>query len=269
MEQGKISSECSAGSFIHRTDDPNSVDRPSGMAAWLLEYNVAGGARVVTSSDSFVTMPGSFLLFRAGVAQCYSLDPAQELWDHIWFCFTPRSHWHSWLEWPSMDVGISHLELSSQADHKYLTGRMRRGVEMHYSACPGNNEFVMNTVEEVLLYCDLWKATGSLASMDPRIRMVQDLMCRSFDRQMAVADLAGMIGLSPSRFAHLFKSQVGQSPMRYLEQRRLEKACELLRMTQMSIANVSEATGFSCPFYFSRLFKDRMKSSPSSYRRQL
>lgn len=81
-----------------------------------------------------------------------------------------------------------------------------------------------------------------------------------------VADLARAAGLSVSRFHALFKSAVGTSPMVYLSEKRLSKACLLLLTTSMSIAEISEAVGFCDQFHFSKAFRAKFACSPMKYR---
>ena len=58
----------------------------------------------------------------------------------------------------------------------------------------------------------------------------------------------------------------GISPQEYLLDYRIRKACELLQNTDLPIAHIARSVGYEDSLYFSRLFKQHMKSSPSSYR---
>jgi len=79
-------------------------------------------------------------------------------------------------------------------------------------------------------------------------------------------ELAQRVHLSPSRFHALFKNLTGEAPLYYVQRKRLERAQKLLIQTDQSIQEVAASAGFSDPFHFSRLFKKRMGTSPSSYR---
>ena len=81
-----------------------------------------------------------------------------------------------------------------------------------------------------------------------------------------VRSLAEQVALSPSRFAHLFTRQIGQSPMRALREARLRHAARLLESTDLSVERVAAASGFASPFHFNRVFRERYGRPPGAYR---
>jgi len=81
-----------------------------------------------------------------------------------------------------------------------------------------------------------------------------------------VEALARGSSLSRSRFAELFRKQMGVSPLAFLENQRLRRARELLAHTSLNIAEISTQTGFTSPFYFSLRFKKHFGTSPRDYR---
>jgi AraC family transcriptional regulator of arabinose operon len=91
-------------------------------------------------------------------------------------------------------------------------------------------------------------------------------MAREMERPFRMDQLARSCGLSPSRFAHLFREQMGRSPRAYAEDRRMERAVRLLRLTTLPVAEVAAACGFEDPLYFSSRFRRWTKSSPSAFR---
>ncbi|MBC8080330.1 MAG: helix-turn-helix transcriptional regulator, partial [Gorillibacterium sp.] len=72
-------------------------------------------------------------------------------------------------------------------------------------------------------------------------------------------------GFHPHYLNELFQKHLGISPIKYLQSVRLEKASELLELTNLSVAQIAEQVGLSLP-YFSRLFQVRMGIPPSEYR---
>ena len=79
-------------------------------------------------------------------------------------------------------------------------------------------------------------------------------------------EFANKAGLSVSHFSDMFREQVHQSPMSYFTQLKIRAACRLLDLTEKSVKVVAIETGYSDPYYFSRVFKKEMGISPDKYR---
>lgn len=101
---------------------------------------------------------------------------------------------------------------------------------------------------------------------DPRIDRAVVEIGRRMGDGITVPDLARAANLSQSRFAHLFRRQMGLSPGRYLRQRRLERARLLLQSTFLSVKHVMAAVGFNDPSHFSRDFQRAYGASPRAWR---
>ena len=83
-----------------------------------------------------------------------------------------------------------------------------------------------------------------------------------------VASMAVFCGISSDHLAHLFKSATTTSPMRYLNHLRIEKAQELLTVTDLQIQEIAALVGYSDGLYFSRIFKKATGMAPLIYRKQ-
>src|SRR5262249_10836673 len=105
-------------------------------------------------------------------------------------------------------------------------------------------------------------------ALDPRVRTVLDLLVRDLTATPSVEALAATVYLSPSRLAHLFKQQTGQTIAEMARQLRLRQAARLPRHAGRSVQEVAAEVGFQCPFHFSRRFRHCFGVSPREYRRQ-
>ncbi len=79
-------------------------------------------------------------------------------------------------------------------------------------------------------------------------------------------DLANQLFVSYAWFRRTFKEEVGEAPAEFHQKLRLEKACELLETTDLSIRVISEDLGFVNQNHFSALFKRKVGLSPLNYR---
>lgn len=93
------------------------------------------------------------------------------------------------------------------------------------------------------------------------------LMTSAVGRDHSLADLSREAGLSPFHFSRMFKAATGLAPHRWLTQKRIERARELLGTTDQPMADVATAVGYPDPSYFARLFKKQVGITPASYRR--
>ena len=78
--------------------------------------------------------------------------------------------------------------------------------------------------------------------------------------------ISAHIGVSPSYFSSIFKQETGQSFVEYLTRLRIDKACELLKCTNLRTAEIGEQIGYNDPHYFSATFKKIMGQSPKDYK---
>jgi AraC-like DNA-binding protein len=76
------------------------------------------------------------------------------------------------------------------------------------------------------------------------------------------------IPISHHHLIRIFKKSTGLAPLQYLIELRLREAGKLLATTSRSVKEIAEILGFSDPYYFSRLFKNKMGLSPLHFRRR-
>jgi AraC-like DNA-binding protein len=80
-----------------------------------------------------------------------------------------------------------------------------------------------------------------------------------------LSDLANIAGLSISHYSRLFKKYIGLSPIDYLTHLRIDRAKELLVLSDVRIKEVSQNVGYVDELYFSRTFKRIVGVSPSQF----
>jgi AraC-like DNA-binding protein len=104
--------------------------------------------------------------------------------------------------------------------------------------------------------------------LDMRVQVVLKYLSQNLTEDHTVTYLSKKVHLSPSRLAHLFKQQVGDSIIGTLMRMRLHHATELLQFTSLRINEIAESVGFSSPDYFTRTFKAFFGISPGKYRKK-
>ena len=73
--------------------------------------------------------------------------------------------------------------------------------------------------------------------------------------------------MSVSTISHHFKEKYGVGIIEYKINRQIDEAKNLLKISDMNIVEIGTAVGFNSPSYFTKVFKERIGSSPSEYRK--
>jgi AraC-like DNA-binding protein len=84
---------------------------------------------------------------------------------------------------------------------------------------------------------------------------------------ISVEELASLAGRSLSTFKRDFKLQFKETPANYIKQKRLEKAFELVKSTNLTISELCYEVGFQDTSHFTKSFKQKYNQSPSDYRK--
>jgi AraC-like DNA-binding protein len=101
-----------------------------------------------------------------------------------------------------------------------------------------------------------------------RMLRARDAMDRAYAEPLDVPTLARIAHVSEAHFIRTFRATFGETPHRYLQRRRVERAMFLLRSTDRSVTDICMAVGFSSLGTFSRVFRDVVGESPSAHRRR-
>jgi AraC-like DNA-binding protein len=119
--------------------------------------------------------------------------------------------------------------------------------------------------------------TNSIASLklkkggrlrDFYVREALNYIEQNFHNDISVEDIADNCGLNRSYFGKIFKESTGRTPQEFLLNYRMTKAAELLKLTKLSVGDISNAVGYDNPLHFSRAFKNVFGISPREWRNQ-
>ena len=94
----------------------------------------------------------------------------------------------------------------------------------------------------------------------------RDTMDRAFSQRLDVPALARVAHISPAHFNRQFRATFGETPHRYLQRRRVERAMELLRETNRPVTQICFEVGFNSLGTFTRTFRGIVGEPPSAYR---
>jgi AraC family transcriptional regulator len=108
---------------------------------------------------------------------------------------------------------------------------------------------------------------GGLA-LRPRQRVI-DYINEHLQDELSLFELARIANLSPHHFATVFKASTGISPHRYVIERRIDRARDLLRQDEKTISEIAYAVGFSSQSHLTANFRRTMGVTPRKFRQSL
>jgi AraC-like DNA-binding protein len=100
------------------------------------------------------------------------------------------------------------------------------------------------------------------------LRHARDHADRHYADPLDLETLASVAGMSKYHFQRLFTATYGVSPATYVSERRVERAQDLLRATNLTVTEVCHAVGFSSLGSFSSRFRELVGCSPSEFQRR-
>lgn len=122
---------------------------------------------------------------------------------------------------------------------------------------------LLNELADSILVADA-KKEAPVSGTDSFLAIIKYLNSH-YTQDVPLKDVAAQFHLNASYVSQLIKAETGQTYTQYVTQLRIDKAKELLRTTNLSLAQVSEAVGFNDYFYFIKKFKREVGVTPGKF----
>jgi transcriptional regulator GlxA family with amidase domain len=108
-------------------------------------------------------------------------------------------------------------------------------------------------------------ALAAAESASNPVSAVLEYVRGQLSEPLTVADMADLVNLSPSAFAHLFRDVTGRSPYQFVKEMRLDRARELLVDGDLTVARISKEVGYASVSHFISEFRGRFAVTPRAY----
>ncbi|KRA25928.1 AraC family transcriptional regulator [Microbacterium sp. Root61] len=230
--------------------------RALGSAETIVIVCVGGRGTVAFGGEGFLLTTGVCIAIPAATPHEYLADP-EDPWT-IW-----------WLHARGSDVA----ELTAHATAPARLRTLDRVVALF--------DELVSLMERRLSPAQLLAASGVAWNLLARIaadvvlpaegsaveRAMRYLETR-IDGEIPVAELAGIVEVSPSHLSALFRQATGGGPGAFHTSLKMARARELLDTSALPVGEVASAVGYADPLYFSRHFRRLHGVSPSTYRAQ-
>ena len=258
--------------------------RPAMWGGRLLTFTAAGRGVYACEGVELVVRRGDVVVLDKDSPATHAVPPG-EPWDYAYLLFTKPQRWRLPPGFDQVATGLYRAHVGHEPTRQHVLdacariaatfGRRDTAQALNdlddrppdHLTGPAEDlqrRLLLTMVEEILLL--VVQAPCDSAALDPRVTFTLETMGTNPVGPHSIASLAEAVNVSPSRFIHLFTTQIGMSPMRTLRLIRLQHAARLLQSTAHPIAAVAQASGFGSPFVFSREFRRHHGITPSAYR---
>ncbi len=219
---------------------------------WEFVYFVRGSGRIDVPSARLSPQPYHLVVYPPGLPHAESSNPAD-----------PEETIFMTVDVPGDPPAGAHLLLpDSRGELGWLCTKLLEEFRA-FGSTPLTKAYVAAFLH---LVDRLW-GKGVPVPHDSIDTVVQHINT-NYAADISLDYLADIACVSKTHLAHLFRTRLGTSPLRYLHQVRIETAKRLLGTSQLPIREVAAQVGFADPLYFSRAFRLTTGLSPKAYRKQ-
>lgn len=228
-------------------------------------YVLSGQCVVSTPMGRKILETGQFIVLGKGVPHALSADKA-DITNLEFFMNHPQGFDVSKAySMPGVEKAIE-AECEIYTDDGSVYPALRDVVREQQTVGDGYmSEILMNRL--LILIGRLWnegrKSGGGLAY----VKRAKDYIVHHCDEKISVPRVAKEIGVNVSYLQNLFKKHTGATIIDYANKLRIEKACFLLRNSDMDTIEIAVECGFASRQHFGLTFRNIMGCSPISYRK--
>lgn len=234
----------------------------------VLIYCMEGSGWYRIGEDTEPHIPlrtGEFVILPAGKSHAYGAD--EDPWTIYWIHFAGEhaAIYSEGMQTPHRIAPHINSRISNRNnlfDEILMAMSDYENIEsLRYASS------LMHSYLASMRYLYQYRHTQKQVSIDP-IEASIHYMRENIENKVSLDEVAKYVGYSPSHFSALFRQRMGESPLNYFNKLRIERACELLRETDMKINQICYKVGIEDNYYFSRLFSQKTGVSPTEYRAQ-
>lgn len=241
--------------------------RRKGAKEYILIYCLEGSGLIEIFGQKLELVSNSYYIIPPDTPHQYAAVKKNP-WSIYWLHFKGSQSIHIYEKFCDRRAPkIEKIPFSEK--RKVIFDNLMDILEEGYSA--DNIEYANLSLWELFssfIYSGYFAEVGKGKSGSGLIDSSITFMRENLDKVISVKELAELFNYSSSHFLRLFKNKTGYSPIHYFNHLKIQKACQLLSFTDLSVKEISFELGFEDPLYFSRLFKKSMNMSPLKYKKE-
>ena len=239
------------------------VERPFGLPFYQWIQTIEGEGTLEIDEGKYVVGPFEGMLLYPG--EFHQYHALSDSWHVHWITFT-GSRVLGMLDYVGMKkMGVYHLSHPGS-----VALLIQNSLQVLKSEDPlrrvDGSALVYSLLLEFLKYCKQDKDTSHSDTLR-RIQPALDFIEQKIHAPLSLTDLADSIGVTPQYFCELFKSATRQRPMEYINQRRIDRAKEMICCEpHTKMHDIAVRVGFQTESYFGVVFRRLEGMSPGEYR---
>lgn len=244
--------------------------------SWEVSWIVLGSGQRQTGDTTEPIVPGEVVLVPPGIPHCWMFDGRSTDSDgrvaNVCMSFTNGLLESIATAFPELAVALVRLReyqqvvrFEGQTLQRLRTLLERMRYETAAQRIPTLLQILLVIAYGEGLQVGNYQKTTHAEQRLERIRTY--VVCNAM-RDISIADIATHVGMNRAAFCSFFKRETGKTFVTYLNEYRIELACQIMRRTKNSIAEVCYQAGFNSVSYFNRTFKRSRGMSPSEYRQR-
>ena len=235
-------------------------DNPGGRLDYYLMYVVTGRIEVAFPDSVRECGEGSLIIFPPQTHYTYT-HSEDGLLEYIFIHFTGSA-----VEETLADCGILiHPEINYAKCSDTLIARFQNMFDAFAKQDKLRDRDIGAILEQILVSLGR-RILEENDEYKKKLHKSLGRMLSEYSSPISVSELAGLEGLSVSRYNTVFREQFGISPVKYLTNIRMSVARDLLTTTDMKVNQIGTMCGYGDSHFFSKTFKKLFGVSPLDYR---
>ncbi|WP_299434905.1 AraC family transcriptional regulator [uncultured Maribacter sp.] len=241
--------------------------RKKGAKQFIFIYCTKGKGEIILNGSRTLISPNQFFIIPKDVKHEYSADESNP-WSIYWIHFNGVMALELYKRYASTNTknyrnipfSIKKIELFDKIFNLLNMNYLENQIEYaNLLSLNFINSFIYNDIE----------SGKTSPNHDTLIHLIKNFLINNLDNNYTLDEIASKFNYSKSYLHTKFKNKTGYPVMVFFKLKKIQKACEYLNYTDLSIKEISFMIGYEDPLYFSRIFKNYMGMSPRIYKQNL
>lgn len=240
---------------------------PAIRPQYLIHYIIDGEGSYNVNNNTYKLKKNQGFLICPNILTYYEADKDNP-WSYMWVGFNGVKA-QTYLNYANLNEENPIFEYSKDDCLKNYISEMLKLKERDHSnelKLEGLLYFFMSALAETRKdSCNIKSYKSTELYLEKSIEFIEN----NYSNNVKINDIASYIGINRSYLTNIFKKNINTSPQEFLVNYKIDKACELLKSTDLSIKAIAASVGYADPLTFSKIFKKITGNNPKGYREKI